>query len=314
MSTFYITFIILGPGAGKGTQCAKLASEYGMAHLSAGELLRKEMSTPGSEHGTLIDNYLKEGKIVPVKITLDLLKRQMSSVVNHNNRYLIDGFPRNWDNVVGWEEYMPEVCDMEQVLVIDCLEEELERRLLDRGKTSGRSDDNIESARKRFNTFREATLPVIEHFEKANKVSRINGNQDMDRVYKDIKTAIEPLIEQEILDLTVALLNSISTGDIRQYSELVDPSVTSFEPEGNHSIIQGIEFHKQILQKTSGLSVTRTSTIRDHHVRILGKTAIIAYIRDIHGSDGSFSSFEETRVWNLVHGDWMNVHFHRSLS
>jgi UMP-CMP kinase len=304
--------VVLGPGAGKGTQCAKLASEFGMRHLSAGELLRQEMTTPGSEHGSLIDSYLKEGKIVPVKITLDLLKRQMSTSNNHNNRYLIDGFPRNWDNVVGWEEYMPEVCEMEQVLVIDCLEEELEKRLLSRGKTSGRSDDNIESARKRFHTFREATLPVIEYYEKAKKVSRINGNQDMDHVYNDIKLAVEPLIEHEILHLTEHLLDAISSGNTQLYAQLVDPSITALEPEGQHKIIHGIEFHQQLLQRPSVINITRKSSIREHHVRVLGKVAIIAYIRDIRGSDGSLSSYEETRVWNLVHGDWMNVHFHRS--
>jgi UMP-CMP kinase len=72
-----------------------------MKHLSAGELLRKEISTPGSEHGELIDNFLNEGKIVPVKIPLDLLKRQIMSSTSGANRFLIDGFPRKFDNVEG---------------------------------------------------------------------------------------------------------------------------------------------------------------------------------------------------------------------
>ena len=127
--------IPLGPGAGKGTQCMKLAEEFGMKHLSAGELLRNEINNPNSIQGKLIDTYLKEGQIVPVKITLDLLKQEI--LTNQNNRILIDGFPRNYDNIKGWEEYMTYVCDIEMILYIDCPEDILETRLLSRGLTSG---------------------------------------------------------------------------------------------------------------------------------------------------------------------------------
>lgn len=224
--------LVSGPGAGKGTQCARLASEFGMRHLSAGELLRQEMVTPGSQHGKLIDSYLREGKIVPVAITLDLLKREMLSQTDPCNRFLIDGFPRNWDNVQGWEEHMSSVCDMEKVVSIECDETELEKRLLSRGLTSGRSDDNIESARKRFRTFRESTLPVIEHYEKSHKVSKVNGNMHINQVFDSIKDVISPLVQTEIIAITQDLLDAISIGNFDRYSELVDSSLTAIEPEG----------------------------------------------------------------------------------
>jgi len=192
-----VIFVLGGPGAGKGTQCAKLSADLGMVHLSAGELLRAERAS-GSSNGLLIDSYIKEGKIVPVQITLNCLRRAMESAGSH--RFLIDGFPRNWDNVQGWMDHMPSVCNIESVVFIDCPEDELERRLLQRGVTSGRTDDNIESARKRFNTYNVETMPIVLHYEKAGKLLRVSGAQSVDAVYADLRKAIEPYIVQDLLE------------------------------------------------------------------------------------------------------------------
>lgn len=192
-----LTFIL-------GTQCEMLSKEYGMKHLSAGELLREERLS-GSANGQLIDSYLKEGKIVPVKISLDLLRKAMLDC--SYGRFLVDGFPRNWDNVQGWQSLMQDVCDVEAVLFIDCPEAELERRLLDRGKTSGRSDDNIESAKKRFTTFQEATMPVVKFYEEQKKLIKVSGNQPKDRVFDDLKAAVAPFVKEEVLCLTQLLLD-----------------------------------------------------------------------------------------------------------
>ena len=125
-----VIFVLGGPGAGKGTQCAKLSLEFGIKHLSAGELLREEKLKP-TENGRLIDSYLKEGKIVPVEISLNLLRGAIEQ--QRWNRYLIDGFPRNWDNLKGWERIMSDVVDVESILFIECEEAELARRLISRG-------------------------------------------------------------------------------------------------------------------------------------------------------------------------------------
>lgn len=144
-----IIFVLGGPGAGKGTQCAKIVHDYGFVHLSAGDLLREER-TSGGETGQLIENYIKEGKIVPVQITVDLLRRAMSlHCLKGSNNFLIDGFPRNEDNLKGWQNEMKEEVDVKFVLFFDCPESVMEGRLLERGKTSGRTDDNADSIRKR---------------------------------------------------------------------------------------------------------------------------------------------------------------------
>lgn len=223
-----VLFVLGGPAAGKGTQCIKLSNEYGMKHISAGELLREEIVT-GSSNGQLIATYLKEGKIVPVQITLDLLREKIQGV--ECNRFLVDGFPRNFDNVQGWESCMSEVCDVEGVMFIDCPEAELERRLLSRGESSGRSDDNIITARKRFATFKEATMPVVAYYESKSKLMRISGDQVVEKVFADMKAAVAPFIEKEILDLTAQLLKAISEKDWDTYSNMCDPSLTAFENE-----------------------------------------------------------------------------------
>ncbi|RYC54342.1 hypothetical protein CHU98_g11871 [Xylaria longipes] len=96
-------------------------------------------------------------------------------------KFLIDGFPRKFDQAVKFEEA---VCPARFVLFYDCPEEEMERRLLERGKTSGREDDNAESIRKRFRTFVETSMPVIDYYEKQDRVVRIRADVPPDEVYR----------------------------------------------------------------------------------------------------------------------------------
>lgn len=165
-------------------------------HLSAGELLRQEI-TKGTDNGKIIDDYLKRGQIVPVKMSLSLLKATMQS--QPCPRILIDGFPRNKDNLLGWEADMKDVCDVDLVLFIDCNEKELERRILDRGNNSGRSDDNLETARKRFQTFQRETMPIIEHFASKSypQFVRIDGAQSVDAVYARVREVIVEKVKED---------------------------------------------------------------------------------------------------------------------
>lgn len=182
-----VVFVLGGPGAGKGTQCSNIVRDYGYIHLSAGDLLREERNS-GSETATLIETYIKEGKIVPVEITVNLLKRAMETHQSHgNNLFLIDGFPRNKDNLDGWNRVMKDVADVQFVLFFDCPENIMEARLLERGKTSGRSDDNIESIKKRFATFIGESMPVIDHFATQGKVRKILATNSVEQVYADVQ-------------------------------------------------------------------------------------------------------------------------------
>ena len=104
MSKPNILFVLGGPGAGKGTQCAKIVENFGYVHLSAGDLLRAERKAPGSQFGELIEHHITNGTIVPVEITCSLLERAMNE--SEKNDFLIDGFPRNEDNLSGWNRVM----------------------------------------------------------------------------------------------------------------------------------------------------------------------------------------------------------------
>jgi UMP-CMP kinase len=95
-----VIFVLGGPGAGKGTQCAKLVSDYGFKHLSAGDLLREEQDRPGSEFGAMIKAYIKEGTIVPMEVTIQLLENAMKAEIEKEGKawkklFLIDGRPRH---------------------------------------------------------------------------------------------------------------------------------------------------------------------------------------------------------------------------
>jgi UMP-CMP kinase len=187
-----VLFVLGGPGAGKGTQCANLVRDYKFTHLSAGDLLRAEQDRKGSEFGDLIKSYIKDGKIVPMEVTVQLLENAMTEVVekdkDHKGKFLIDGFPRKMDQALKFEET---VCPSKFVLFYDCPEEEMQKRLLKRGETSGRSDDNAESIKKRFKTFVETSMPVVDYFEQEGRVVKVVATKTPDEVYKETRERLE---------------------------------------------------------------------------------------------------------------------------
>eukprot|EP00126_Sphaerothecum_destruens_P008558 Sdes_comp20259_c0_seq2m13736 len=145
-----VVFVLGGPGAGKGTQCEKIVKNFGYIHLSAGDLLREERKS-GSKDGDLIERHIQEGKIVPVAITVQLIKKAMET--SRSDKFLIDGFPRNQDNLDGWNKILANHVNFQFVLFFDCPEDLCLQRAMNRGQSSGRSDDNIESFKKRIATY-----------------------------------------------------------------------------------------------------------------------------------------------------------------
>ncbi|KAJ5628258.1 adenylate kinase [Penicillium lividum] len=176
-----VVFFLGGPGSGKGTQSANLVKDYDFVHLSAGDLLRAEQVREGSQYGDMIKTYIREGKIVPMEVTVALLSNAMAESLKTTPRQLLD-------QAVFFEAT---VCPSELVLFLDCPEAVMESRLLERGKTSGRDDDNAESIRKRFRTFVETSMPVVDDFEKKGKVVKVSATGSVEEVYELVKTGIE---------------------------------------------------------------------------------------------------------------------------
>jgi len=195
-----VVYVLGGPGAGKGTQCAKLVAEKDFVHLSAGDLLRAEQNREGSKVGQMIKDYIKEGKIVPSEVTIGLLRSAMQERKDKDgkNRFLIDGFPRQMDQAIQFDDT---VCPGSAVLFLTCPEETLLERLLERGKTSGRDDDNAESIKKRFRTFIETSMPVVDYYRKLGKVIDVNSSKSIDAVYHDISVALDSLQRRKSLSL-----------------------------------------------------------------------------------------------------------------
>mmetsp|Transcript_26234 Transcript_26234/g.51343 ORF Transcript_26234/g.51343 Transcript_26234/m.51343 type:complete len:247 (-) Transcript_26234:352-1092(-) len=168
-----------------------LKEHHEFVHLSAGDLLRAERKS-GSANADLINSYIKEGKIVPVKITVGLIKKAMDDAKKQGKIYfLIDGFPRNQDNVEGWEEVVGDAADVRGVLYFMCEDDNiLVERIVERGKTSGRLDDNKEAITKRLKTYYESTKPIIDMYEKKNLVLALDAAKSKTEVYQLVKSRL----------------------------------------------------------------------------------------------------------------------------
>jgi len=186
-----VIFVLGGPGAGKGTQCAKIVESFGYVHLSAGDLLRAERNNPESKVGEEIERHIRNGSIVPVEVTCSLLEKAMNE--SGKEMFLIDGFPRNKDNLDGWNRQMGSKSEVLCVLFFECSDEVCVERCLERGKNSGRSDDNIESLMLRTKTYNESTLPIIQHFDSMNMVKRIDASKKADEVYVQVESILKSL-------------------------------------------------------------------------------------------------------------------------
>ncbi|KJA27279.1 hypothetical protein HYPSUDRAFT_130998 [Hypholoma sublateritium FD-334 SS-4] len=195
-----VIFVLGGPGAGKGTQCARLVAEFDFCHLSAGDLLRAEQTREGSADGELIRTCIREGTIVPMEVTIKLLDTAMRAAIAARDaasapgwgagrgRFLIDGFPRKMDQALKFDET---VCTSALVLYFATTEEVLLARLLERGKTSGREDDNAASITKRFRTYKVNTMPVIAHYAALGKVAEVDSTDSIEAVYGRARAVVE---------------------------------------------------------------------------------------------------------------------------
>ncbi|KAL4184264.1 hypothetical protein AMTRI_Chr10g190 [Amborella trichopoda] len=168
-----------GPGSGKGTQCANIVEHFGFTHLSAGDLLRAKIKS-----GTMIQNMIEEGTIVPSEVTINLLQRAMQE--NENDKFVIDEFPRNEENRAALEN----VTKIEPafVLFFNCSEEEMENRLLNRNQVKEWEGGMVTTyIRKRVKVFIESSLPVIEYYQAKGKVHEIDEGRPREEVFETIK-------------------------------------------------------------------------------------------------------------------------------
>ena len=194
-----IIFVLGSPGGGKGTQCDKIKEKYQIFHYSCGELLREAVKENNKE-AELINGYMKEGKIVPARITCELQKKCMEKNEKTYKAFLCDGFPRNEENLKFFFEVLGKDVKVLCTLFLTCPEEVCIERIKNRGQ--GRVDDNIETVKKRFKILNEETVPTVNKLKDHGPVYEIKADQSIDDVFKDIDEKL-----QKLLDLRTTPLN-----------------------------------------------------------------------------------------------------------
>jgi len=334
-SLFRVVFVLGGPGAGKGTQCELLIQNYPCVHLSAGQLLRDEAQKKdgSSEHAALIEECLVAGKIVPVEISLSLLQKAMGEFEGNDSLvFLIDGFPRNFDNLDGWIRHMTSSNNIQTdatdaaavwgVLSYDCPLSILEQRVMERSKDSGRSDDNLESLRRRFKTFQDETVPVINTLkvveDKTSSLLRvvdIEGQQSLNKVWEETQKTMNSFIQNDVLSANMRLLKAIAANDVDTYQNLCaedlfpEVGVSDKNNGKNKSDSKSIMAIQEGEEKDQG----RFAEIKIKCAEmtfVTGKKVSVSYDR----TSDSGLTFRETRIWSHQGTKgWRMVHFSRAI-
>ena len=175
-----INLILFGPpGSGKGTQAAKLVEKYNLLHISTGDLFRYEMGND-TPLGQEAKSYIQKGELVPDSVTIGMLRNKVTSTPDVEG-YIFDGFPRTVAQAEALDALMLEMeTSISKLILLSVDDNEIVTRLLERGKTSGRSDDQEEDTiRNRIKIFKNETSPVFAEQEKAVQVKGIGSIDDI---------------------------------------------------------------------------------------------------------------------------------------
>lgn len=187
-----LNIILFGPpGSGKGTQAALLIEKYSLLHISTGDLFRYEMGN-NTELGLKAKAFMSQGQLVPDEITIGMLKNKVN-VHPEAKGIIFDGFPRNIVQSEALDAFLKEKgTEVSVLLSLDVPDDEIVARILNRGKTSGRPDDNDEAViRKRIDIYKSETSPVFEYYEKSGKSKLIKGVGSIDEIFSALCKAID---------------------------------------------------------------------------------------------------------------------------
>ncbi len=191
-----LNIVLFGaPGCGKGTQAARLKEKYGVNHVSTGDVIRGEISR-GTELGKEMAAYTTTGRLAPDSVVIGMIENYIAEHKEDKGN-IFDGFPRTTAQAEAFDVMLAENNDSVDVMIyMEVAEEELVKRILLRGKDSGRADDASEDViRNRISVYNEQTAVVAGYYEKQGKYSAINGLGTMDEVFDRICAAIDAAIK-----------------------------------------------------------------------------------------------------------------------
>lgn len=184
--------VIFGaPGSGKGTQSEKLIDEYGLFHVSTGEVLRDHISR-GTDLGKIADSYISQGQLIPDDLMIDILDRVLDDNPESAKGVIFDGFPRTIPQAEALKKMLEKRGSAVHAVVgLEVDDDELVDRLLKRGQMSGRSDDNLDTINQRLKVYHSQTSPLREYYVGEGKYHAIPGSGDIDEIFCAIKKSID---------------------------------------------------------------------------------------------------------------------------
>ena len=179
-----------GPGSGKGTQSEKLIERYGLTHISTGEVLRNEIAN-GTELGKIADSYISKGNLIPDDLMVNILAAEVDRLAKTSKGFIFDGFPRT----ISQADELAKMLDkrgekVNAVVGLEVPDSVLTERLIQRGKSSGRADDNAETIGKRLEVYHNTTSPLRDYYIARGEYKGIHGLGSIDEIFDRIVTSL----------------------------------------------------------------------------------------------------------------------------
>lgn len=180
-----------GPGSGKGTQSAKLIDQFGLYHISTGDVLRHHIAQK-TELGKIADSYISKGQLIPDDLMIQILGDVLDKEAKGKKGVVFDGFPRTIPQADALEELLKQRdSELHAVVGLEVPDEELIQRMLNRGVQTGRADDNIETIKNRLVVYHNQTSPLRDYYKQRGQYLTINGLGNVDEIFHNIADGIE---------------------------------------------------------------------------------------------------------------------------
>jgi adenylate kinase len=188
-----LNLVLFGPpGAGKGTQSAKLIEKYKLSHISTGDMFRMHISND-TELGKRVKQIMADGMLVPDSITIEMLEEEVQRNPEAKG-FIFDGFPRTVAQAEALDVFLEGKGEkINGVVQLDVNQEEIKHRIAERQKVSGRADDDADKLLKRIDEYFSKTIHVLPYYEAQNKVTKVNGIGDIEEIFTNVCTAIDAL-------------------------------------------------------------------------------------------------------------------------
>jgi adenylate kinase len=186
-----VNLLLLGPqGSGKGTQAARIAAEYGIPHVSTGEMFRSAMAG-GTALGERIRPLYEAGELIPDDVTIELIEERLSED-DAREGFVLDGFPRNHVQAQALDGLLEALGrELDAILFFDLPEDVAHERMGRRAGAEGRSDDTPEAIERRLAIYERETVPVVEHYRATGKLVPVHADRSVNEVFAEIQRALD---------------------------------------------------------------------------------------------------------------------------